>query len=304
MRIGESSGTTADSRSCGSNRRGPPESGRLLVTAVVPKRSQDAAGAITASLDRLLGLGRDLREFYAVAAHDPRLLDLCARFRGLKPPRFATAFEALVNAMACQQVSLAAGIHLLNRLAERYGRSFGRGASRICVLPHPEQLGRCRDDALRALGFSRHKSQAIIELASALVHHGLDLEALQAVPDAGLVPWLRRLRTLRGVGPWTAEYTLLGGYGRLDSFPVDDVGGRNNLRRWLGITGPFGPTRARRALERWRPYRGLIYFHLLLDALDRAGHLRTPSPADTSPTPEQAASALARSCPCTTRDHF
>jgi DNA-3-methyladenine glycosylase II len=36
------------------------------------------------------------------------------------------------------------------------------------------------------------------------------------------------------VGRWTAEYVLLRGLGRLAVFPGDDVGARNNLRRWLG----------------------------------------------------------------------
>ena len=38
---------------------------------------------------------------------------------------------------------------------------------------------------------------------------------------------------LRGVGRWTAEYTLLRGMGRIELFPGDDIGARNNLERWM-----------------------------------------------------------------------
>jgi DNA-3-methyladenine glycosylase II len=69
----------------------------------------------------LLGLQVDLEPFYRLAATDVRLSALAERFRGLKPPRFPTLFEALVNAIACQQITLTFGIRLLNRLAERYG---------------------------------------------------------------------------------------------------------------------------------------------------------------------------------------
>ena len=37
--------------------------------------------------------------------------------------------------------------------------------------------------------------------------------------------------------------------------------------------------------ERWRPYGGLVYFHLLLDALARAGHLEAAAPEPLSADP-------------------
>jgi DNA-3-methyladenine glycosylase II len=68
------------------------------------------------AVDTLLGTRVDLRDWYRIAEDDPRLEPLAVRFRGMKPPRFLTVFEALVNAFACQQLSLVVGIEL-NRLA-------------------------------------------------------------------------------------------------------------------------------------------------------------------------------------------
>ena len=73
--------------------------------------------AVTSALERLLGLSIDLTEFYQFAAHHRRLGPLAQRFRGMKPPRFATVFEGVINAIACQQMTLTLGIRLLNRLA-------------------------------------------------------------------------------------------------------------------------------------------------------------------------------------------
>jgi DNA-3-methyladenine glycosylase II len=70
------------------------------------------------------------------------------------------------------------------------------------------------------------------------------------------------------VGRWTAEYVLLRGLGRLHVFPGDDVGGRNNLQRWLRRSKPFSYAALHRTLARWQPYAGLVYFHLLLDRLE------------------------------------
>jgi DNA-3-methyladenine glycosylase II len=69
--------------------------------------------AATAALEHLLGLRASLRSFYHVTAQHGRLHELASRFRGLKPPRFPTVWEGLVNGIACQQFSLTVGIILL-----------------------------------------------------------------------------------------------------------------------------------------------------------------------------------------------
>ncbi|HEX5085711.1 MAG TPA: hypothetical protein VFY40_27065 [Blastocatellia bacterium] len=61
------------------------------------------------------------------------------------------------------------------------------------------------------------------------------------------------------------------GPGRLHVFPGDDVGARNNLQRWLRLEKPLDYEGTRHALIRWKPYAGLIYFHLLLKHLPKRG---------------------------------
>lgn len=56
---------------------------------------------------------------------------------------------------------------------------------------------------------------------------------------------------------------------RLDTFPTDDIGGRNNLQRLLGLPGRPDLAETQAILERWRPYQGLVYFYLLLERLAR-----------------------------------
>ena len=77
------------------------------------------------------------------------------------------------------------------------------------------------------------------------------------------------------MGRWAAEYTLLRGFGRLRVFPGDDVRGRNNLQRWLRLKKPLDYEGARHALNQWRPYAGLIYFHSLLDRFAEVGMITT-----------------------------
>jgi DNA-3-methyladenine glycosylase II len=247
---------------------GPPNAPRLEVTVTGARRKSGVESSVTAALDRMLGLQARLSKFYHLAATDRRLRLLANRFRGLKPPRLPTLFEALANGIACQQVTLTQGIRLLNRLAATYGAAIN--GSDLHAFPQPSDLARLEPEELRRLKFTRQRAAALTELSYAIVERGLDLEGLAALDDeAALV----RLLQLRGIGRWTAEYALLRGLGRLHVFPGDDVGARNNLQRWLGLKKPLDYEGTRRLLAKWSPYAGFIYFHLLLDGLAEAGVL-------------------------------
>jgi DNA-3-methyladenine glycosylase II len=225
---------------------------------------------VRASIERMLGLRVDLSAFYRMAAADTLTGPLVARFRGLKPPRFPTVFEGLLNAVACQQLSLEAGLSLLNRLAEAYGQAVSIDGISLHAFPRPQDLASLELQALRELGFSLRKAATIIELSRATVAGRLDLESLELLADDEVVS---RLTSVSGIGRWSAEYVLLRGLGRLHVFPGDDVGARNNLARWLGLESPLDYGAVRRAVSRWQPYAGMVYFHLLLDGLAAADEL-------------------------------
>jgi DNA-3-methyladenine glycosylase II len=216
----------------------------------------------------MLGLQACLSKFYSIAETDGRLWALAQRFRGLKPPRFPSLFEAVANGIACQQITLTLGIRVLNGLAEAYGAAFEGSA--LHAFPQPHDLARRDAEELKGLKLSRQKAVALTELSFAIVERGLDLEALATLDDDAALAQLLRLK---GVGRWTAEYALLRGLGRLHIFPGDDVGARNNLQRWLGLKKPLNYEGTHRLLAKWRPYAGFIYFHLLLDGLTEAGVL-------------------------------
>ena len=121
-----------------------------------------------------------------------------------------------------------------------------------------------------AEGFSRQKSRALVELASGSSKECSAVESIDELDDGAATA---ALQGLRGVGRWSAEYACSWGFGRLNVFPGDDVGARNNLARWLGGVAPLNYDEVRRVTSRWAPYSGLVYFHLLLDRVEEAGWL-------------------------------
>lgn len=245
---------------------------RLQVDLTAGRLTERTQIFAKSQLERMLGLRRDLAPFYKLAKRDPRLAPLVEEFRGLKPPRFPTVFEAVVNGIACQQLSLLVGILLLSRLTHKYGRTVGTPGDSLRAFPAPADLAEVRSQSLRALGFSGHKANFLLTLSSAIRDRSLDLEQLARLDNEVAV---ESLRGLSGVGRWTAEYVLLRGLGRLDIYPGDDVGARNNLARFLGRRKPLDYQSVRRAVAGWQPYAGFIYFHLLLARIKEAGWLKS-----------------------------
>ena len=249
---------------------------RVRITVTGDRLPSSTKAVASATLKRMLGLQADLSPFYRLAAQDGRLYALARRFHGLKPPRFPTVFESLINGISCQQLSLVVGLLLLNRLAETCGLPFPGSDGTAYAFPRPQDVAAMRPGTLRRLGYSTAKARTIIRVARLVATGRLDLEALADLEDEAA---LERLTALPGVGRWTAEYVLLRGLGRIHLFPGDDVGARKRLARWLHLRKAPDYERVGRLLWQWRPYGGLIYFHMLLNGLAEAKEL---SPAGTA----------------------
>lgn len=255
---------------------------RLEVTATPPPRTLAARRRVRSIVDCLLSPHIDLTKWYQLAEGDPRLRTLADRFHGVKPPRFPTVFEALVNAFACQQLSLEVGLELINRLAAVCDVRRGTGGHARYAFPAPGDVARLPPSSYRAIGFSRQKVSALLTLARGLEEGEIDLGQLAGGNDDDI---RARLLALRGVGRWTAEYVLLRGLGRLDVFPGDDVAAQKSLARWLGRPAPLDYAAVARVVEKWQPYAGLVYLHLLLDGLSRSGALGATTDDEDTPNP-------------------
>jgi DNA-3-methyladenine glycosylase II len=238
----------------------------LLVIIKSGKEIESIQPEVADRLKITLGIEKNLSNFYQLSRQDKYLKPLAKAFRGVKPPRFATLFEALLNAISCQQVTLDLGILLLNRLAENYGQKFEDAKGIQYAFPRPEDLRSVPEDEIKKLGFSYQKARAIKDLVKALLSEDTLFSGLENMTDEEIVIFLSNLR---GIGRWSSEYVLLRGLGRLNVFPGDDVGAQKNLQQLLGLGKRPSYEEIKHITARWQPYAGLVYFHLLLDKLQR-----------------------------------
>jgi DNA-3-methyladenine glycosylase II len=237
--------------------------GTLLVTLEGERRAHQRA---LETVHRMLGIDRTLREFDRGAARIPWLRPLALRMRGVKPPRYPTLWEACVNAIVFQQVSIHAASAILRRYVVTLGSPFElRDGPILHAFPEAEVTLRENDDVLRAAGLSTNKIAALRRVAETLVSGTLDermLEERSSVEAAAL------LRSIKGIGPWTATVILLRGLGRLDVFPMNDSG----VARGLTFVGG-SPAEIENVLDVLGSQRGMLYYHLLLARLEARGEL-------------------------------
>ena len=149
-------------------------------------------------------------------------------------------FSGLVWVVTGQQISVAAGRAIFNRLEAALGSITA------------EALAAASDDILRAAGYSAPKIQTLRALQEAALSGALDLEALG---QRGADEAIQSLCAIKGIGPWTAEVYLLFAAGHPDIFPAADVALQEASRRAFALEARPTAGDLRAMSEAWSPWR-------------------------------------------------
>jgi AraC family transcriptional regulator, regulatory protein of adaptative response / DNA-3-methyladenine glycosylase II len=212
---------------------------------------------IIARLRGVFDLSADPARIDAHLAEDPALAPLVAARPGMRAPGAWDGFELAVRAILGQQITVTAATNLAGRLVEAVGVLVDDPVARTLGLTHlfpvPHQLAAADIVSLDLVPGTR--ATALSSLAAAVA---ADPALLGAYRD--LAGGVSQLRSLPGIGDWTAQYIALRALREPDAFPVADVG----LQR--AMTGLFDrcPTSAEllARAECWRPWRAYAAMHL------------------------------------------
>ncbi|HGT5566143.1 TPA: DNA-3-methyladenine glycosylase 2 [Escherichia coli] len=168
---------------------------------------------------------------------------------GLRLPGSVDAFEQGVRAILGQLVSVAMAAKLTARVVQLYGERLDDFPEYICF-PTPQRLAAADPQALKALGMSLKRAEALIHLANAALEGSLPMAIPGDVEQA-----MKTLQTFPGIGRWTANYFALRGWQAKDVFLPDDY---LIKQRFPGMT----PAQIRRYAERWKPWRSYALLHI------------------------------------------
>ncbi len=239
---------------------GPPTRARLVIDLTGDQaRSKEARALASAVLERVLGATTDVRPFYRRFRSDALVGPLIRRHLGLRVTGRLTTWEALLQIVLSQQIHLKLAHGMLAELAERLGRKARLDGKVYYSFPSPRAIDAERVSALRRFRLSQAKAETLKRLAAAFESGALSDDKLRSLGDDEAI---ELLTSHKGIGRWTAEFTLLRGLGRMDIFPGGDLGVLKYLARgMLGYEGRALEKDMRLFAESWRPYRGLALIY-------------------------------------------
>jgi DNA-3-methyladenine glycosylase II len=206
---------------------------------------------------RMLGLAQGIETFEDQYRSHPQLGALIAQHPGLRVPVAATPFEALTWAITGQQISVIAALAIRRKLILAANI---RHTSGLLCYPQARQLLQLSESQLRQAGFSSTKAKTLLTLSALVVDGQLPLDAWAHTLAVETIR--AQLQAVRGIGPWTVNYTLLRGYGWLDGSLHGDAAVRRGLQSLLAAPEKISEEETQNWLVQFSPWRALVAAHI------------------------------------------
>jgi DNA-3-methyladenine glycosylase II len=156
----------------------------------------------------------------------------------------ADHFSVLARSIISQQISTSAARAIAGRLIA----ALGRGGLK------PKAILALDAETMRGAGLSANKQRSLRDLAEKCVSGSIPLKKLAAMDDEAVI---ESLIPVHGIGRWTAEMFLIFSLGRLNVFPVADLGLKAGVKRHYGLADM--PTKAELDAvgANWQPFRSV-----------------------------------------------
>ncbi len=236
---------------------GTDDDPRLQVEVLASNGSLDEA-ALIAKVRRVVNADIDLRPFYQYAQRDPVLWQTVERVYGLHSLQADTLFEALALTMIEQQIALKQAQIGERWLIQWAGELLTYQGDTYYAFPSAARLAAASVNDLLPLKITFARMQRLIDAA------GLreQLEALRDQPNPVAYDGLMRLK---GVGHWTAAWTLIRAQGRYRYVGSADVALRAAVNFYYhGLSGRADRALTDQTFEQYGEFAGLATYYTLM----------------------------------------
>jgi DNA-3-methyladenine glycosylase II len=247
-----------------------PAADRVVFGARAPA-SEAAAREAIARMRFATSVDDDLRPFYDRFSGDPVIGRAVRSDPRLRVRRQPQPWETLLGAITEQLIELQRAMEIQRRLIRAFG--YRCPATGLRDAPTPAAIAAQAPAPLVAFALAPKRALAMRRCAEAVAAGRLHLRDHD----------LRRLRSMREIGPWTCEMVALHGQGRYDHVPAGDLGFLKIVGRLLtgnpkaradeaevrGFFEPYGE---------WKGLAGVHLMHAAARGLIRAPMSRGPAP--------------------------
>ena len=179
---------------------------------------------------------------------DPVLVNIIDVVGEFKLKKKSQHFAVLVESIISQQLATGAADAIFKRFKGLYPE-----------FPTAAEVLATRKSKLRTVGLSGMKVEYLKDLAKHVETGKLDMKAISKMGDEDVIA---QLTQVKGIGRWTAEMFLIFSLGRMDVFPVGDLGLRRGVQIAFSLKEMPKPKETEKFGDRWRPYRSVATWYL------------------------------------------
>ena len=222
-----------------------------------------AAAELLDTVHHIFALAHNPTPFYAFAQSDETLWRIVEPLQGVMWPRAASAFEALMTTIIEQQISWVAAQKAQRWLVEWAGHCIVHDSQPFYAFPTPEQIAVGTEALFTPMKITFKRMRLMIEIAEQVDAGVLDLEGLRDVPLAEAYAALLRIK---GVGHWTASWTLTRTIGAGHSYVgANDVALQAAVNRYFyGQEGKISADLVAETFARYGEFAGLAAHYTIL----------------------------------------
>lgn len=235
------------------------ENDHLLAEVLNEQLTPAIQNAITAYIREWFDLERDIQPFYSLLGKQKSLAYMANDFRGLRLVGIPDLFEAIAWGIIGQQINLKFAYTLKRRLVEAYGETVMFGGDNHYIFPDAARLAAVNPDDLRGMQFSTRKAEYLVIAAQAFANGQISKEILQQLPD--LAARQKALTDIKGIGIWTANYSLMKSLQEQTSIPYGDAGLLNALLQHGVIHDKNDQARMARFFRKFPGWESYVVFY-------------------------------------------
>lgn len=178
------------------------------------------AQSVWDQLDQFLALSLALDPLVEESRNDPAFQPVLAALYGFHPPRFRSAFQAACWTVVRQRTPQGFAVGTMERLTALLGSEVqAKDGACLRLFPAPGRLAHGARTELVAATNNLRKVERLEGLAAEFA--SVDERELVTADYAAVLKWLK---SLPGLGPWSAEQVMWRGLGRVERTPWLDTG--------------------------------------------------------------------------------
>ncbi|WP_291051673.1 hypothetical protein [Herbiconiux sp.] len=219
--------------------------GRLHASRALKRAELSAART---QVERILSLDVDGTAFTAVGERDEVVAGMQQRYPGLRPVCFWSWYEAAAWAIIGQRIRMTQAAQIKQRMAGELGETVVVNGGARSAFPAPAVLAGLEGFP----GLVGPKVERLRALGEAARRNAFDSESLRGMPRDEA---LEALKSMPGIGPFSAELILLRGAGDPDHAPLHEPRFITALTHAYGLPSAPDAASLDEITAAWAPFR-------------------------------------------------